>query len=64
MDKSVGCISGSRNAGSKIDTLKILIDIPKWPSPKVISMCLPRECKYLFPYILNNIKYPQSLPTR
>lgn len=64
MDKSVGCISGNRKAGSKIDKLKILIDIPKRPSPKVTSMCLPRECKCLFPYILSNIKYPQSLPTR
>jgi len=38
MDKSVGCISGNRKAGSKIDKLKILIDIPKRPSPKVTSM--------------------------
>lgn len=58
MDKSVGYISRSRNAGSKIDTLKILTDIPKRPPPKFTSVCVPRECKYLFPYILSNIKYP------
>ena len=28
------------------------------------GLCEPRECKCLFPYILSNIKYPQSLPTR